>query len=50
MMRINTVAIANISRIWIKPPSVYEETIPSSQRIISRTNIVQSMEHLQMLL
>src|SRR5215467_552534 len=33
----------------MKPPNVYEVTTPSSQRIISRRKIVQSMEHLQML-
>jgi hypothetical protein len=33
----------------MKPPNVYEETIPSSHRIISRIKIVQSMEHLQIL-
>ena len=47
MMRINTTATANISKVWIKPPNVYEVTIPSSQRTISKTKIVQSMEHLQ---
>jgi hypothetical protein len=47
MMRINTTATANISKMWIKPPNVYEVTIPSSQRTISKTKIVQSMEHLQ---
>src|SRR5215475_10724441 len=49
MMRINTTAIATTSRRWMKPPNVYEVTTPSSQRIISRKKIVQSMEHLQML-
>ena len=50
MIWINTAAIANISKMWIKPPNVYEETIPSTHRIISKRKIVQSMEHLQMLL
>ena len=30
----------------MKPPNVYDETIPSNQRIINRTKIVQSIEHL----
>jgi hypothetical protein len=33
--------------MWIKPPSVYDVTIPSNHKIISRTKIVQSIEHLQ---
>jgi hypothetical protein len=33
----------------MKPPKVYEETIPNSHRIINRTKIVQSIEHLQII-
>jgi hypothetical protein len=44
MMRINTVAMAKISRMWMNPPNVYDETIPSTHRIISSTKIVQSIE------
>src|SRR6185369_3303859 len=46
IIRINTVASAKTSRMWIKPPNVYDETIPSNQRIIKRTKMVQSIEHL----
>src|SRR5215467_1770598 len=49
MRRINTAMTASTSRMWIKPPNVYDETIPSSQRITRRTAIVPSMEHLQIL-
>jgi hypothetical protein len=31
----------------MKPPKVYEETMPNSHRIINRTKIVQSIERLQ---
>jgi hypothetical protein len=31
----------------MKPPKVYDETIPNSHRIINRTKIVQSIERLQ---
>jgi hypothetical protein len=37
--------MAITSKMWMNPPSVYEETIPSSQRINRITNIVQSMAH-----
>jgi hypothetical protein len=47
MMWINMLTIASSSKMWIKPPNVYEETIPNIHRIISNKKIVQSMEHLQ---
>jgi hypothetical protein len=31
----------------MKPPKVYDETIPNSHRISNRTKIVQSIERLQ---
>jgi hypothetical protein len=39
----STIIIAITSRIWIRPPMVYEETIPNSQSTIRTTQIVQSM-------
>jgi hypothetical protein len=31
MTRTNTITIATTSRMWISPPTVYEDTMPSSQ-------------------
>jgi hypothetical protein len=35
--------------MWMKPPKVYDETIPNNHRIINTTKIVQSIEHLQII-
>src|SRR4029453_926242 len=43
MMRISTTTIAITNRRWMKPPRVYELTIPSAQRISSTTNTVHSI-------
>jgi len=39
----STTIIAITSRIWIRPPMVYEVTIPNSHSTIRITQIVQSM-------
>ena len=36
--------MAITSRMWIRPPMVYEETIPKSHSIIRTTQIVHSMK------
>src|SRR5216684_331756 len=41
--RIRTATTAKTSRMWMNPPSVYELTMPNSQRIKSKTAIVQSI-------
>ena len=43
MIRIRIIAIAITSRMWMKPPSVYDETMPSSHNTMSSTRIVVSM-------
>src|SRR5580765_2299659 len=43
MIRISTTTTAMTSKMWMKPPRVYELTIPSAQRISSTTNRVQSI-------
>src|SRR6185295_18676153 len=43
MTRMSTTTTAMTSKMWMKPPRVYELTIPSAQRISSTTNRVQSI-------
>jgi hypothetical protein len=43
MTRIRTTTIARIKRMWMKPPRVYELTIPSSHKMSRITKIVQSI-------
>jgi len=42
MTRINTTAMATISKMWMKPPSVYDVTIPSSHKTSKTTKTVVS--------
>ena len=43
MTRINITTIAMTKRIWMNPPMVYEETMPSTQRISKIIAIVSSI-------
>jgi hypothetical protein len=43
MMGMITMITAMTSRIWMKPPSVYDDTIPRSQRITRIIAIVSNI-------
>jgi hypothetical protein len=42
--------MAITSRIWIRPPMVYDETMPNSHNTIRTTQIVQSIPSSQVLM
>lgn len=46
MMRTSTTTMAITSRMWIRPPMVYEVTTPKSHKITRTTQIVQSIKFL----
>ena len=43
MIRIRTMTTATTTKMWIKPPIVYDVTMPRSQRTRRMTAIVASM-------
>src|SRR5262245_37368638 len=43
MTRTRTMTMAMISRMWMKPPMVYEDTRPSNQRMSRTTAMVHNM-------
>src|SRR5712692_2351143 len=48
MTRMSTTTIAMMSRTWMKPPIVYDVTIPSNHRTRRITKMVQSISYLHL--